>query len=642
MASRRKVQEDKNVQTLRELAKLPANRECFDCHQRGPTYVNVTIGSFVCTSCSGILRGLNPPHRVKSITMTTFTSEEIDFIKQRGNEYCKYVWLGTHDHRTNMESDVRDEQCSRDLMIQKYERKRWYVDPETAMKKMQQDQEHQSHSLQMQQQRPQQSSQQSFVVLENNTSETKSLSTITGESSTSLVLQNNKQQNNSSWHSIENTTSSQNQEKTSVDFFNDFGNDPFGGRRTTSPSENASANGNFANFESAFTENQELCKVWTSPPGWTSFDEDVDQEYPSFSWPVAQSASPAFSQRNLSSLTQSSNTFLSNPICSQISSPNPFSISPKPSENSPLGSCFPAVSVGQGSTTLSPPAIQGSGKFAVQGFTSPTSSTPGGSFVSQNSTISQSPSQQMYPPSADRYAALADLDSLFHYTTQPTTTAAPIWSSTGIGISTVFDSPTVPNSAYGTAASNPFSTNTAPTWTQPATVSTQQQNYFLGANPFQVAPQPAGFGVQPPAQNISGFGQFGTQGSVATSEIGFGAFGGGVTSSASFGSYTPASLGVGNLPNGMPTNQFGVQNGGFGLASSTAGWPVTNMVPAGGHSVGTTWNFGNGQQAQVNVFPGNKLGTWPQQQPFQPSANPFSVASGPSQPVKPNPGNPFL
>ncbi|XP_076349472.1 arf-GAP domain and FG repeat-containing protein 1-like isoform X5 [Tachypleus tridentatus] len=569
MASRRKVQEDKNVQTLRELAKLPANRECFDCHQRGPTYVNVTIGSFVCTSCSGILRGLNPPHRVKSITMTTFTSEEIDFIKQRGNEYCKYVWLGTHDHRTNMESDVRDEQCSRDLMIQKYERKRWYVDPETAMKKMQQDQEHQSHSLQMQQQRPQQSSQQSFVVLENNTSETKSLSTITGESSTSLVLQNNKQQNNSSWHSIENTTSSQNQEKTSVDFFNDFGNDPFGGRRTTSPSvpskipeapksktENASANGNFANFESAFTENQ--------------------------------------------------------------------------------------VSVGQGSTTLSPPAIQGSGKFAVQGFTSPTSSTPGGSFVSQNSTISQSPSQQMYPPSADRYAALADLDSLFHYTTQPTTTAAPIWSSTGIGISTVFDSPTVPNSAYGTAASNPFSTNTAPTWTQPATVSTQQQNYFLGANPFQVAPQPAGFGVQPPAQNISGFGQFGTQGSVATSEIGFGAFGGGVTSSASFGSYTPASLGVGNLPNGMPTNQFGVQNGGFGLASSTAGWPVTNMVPAGGHSVGTTWNFGNGQQAQVNVFPGNKLGTWPQQQPFQPSANPFSVASGPSQPVKPNPGNPFL
>lgn len=31
-------------------------------------------------------RGLNPPHRTKSITMTSFTDEEIDFIRNRGNE----------------------------------------------------------------------------------------------------------------------------------------------------------------------------------------------------------------------------------------------------------------------------------------------------------------------------------------------------------------------------------------------------------------------------------------------------------------------------------------------------------------------------------------------------------------------------
>lgn len=38
-------------------------------------------------------RGLTPPHRVKSISMATFSTEEIDFIKSRGNEvsillYC--------------------------------------------------------------------------------------------------------------------------------------------------------------------------------------------------------------------------------------------------------------------------------------------------------------------------------------------------------------------------------------------------------------------------------------------------------------------------------------------------------------------------------------------------------------------------
>lgn len=51
-------------------------------------------------------------------------------------QYCKYVWLGLYDSRCPMEPDSRDEQRTRDLMIQKYERKRWYVDPEIAMQKM--------------------------------------------------------------------------------------------------------------------------------------------------------------------------------------------------------------------------------------------------------------------------------------------------------------------------------------------------------------------------------------------------------------------------------------------------------------------------------------------------------------------------
>lgn len=30
-------------------------RQCFDCGQKGVTYLNMTIGAFVCTTCSGIL-----------------------------------------------------------------------------------------------------------------------------------------------------------------------------------------------------------------------------------------------------------------------------------------------------------------------------------------------------------------------------------------------------------------------------------------------------------------------------------------------------------------------------------------------------------------------------------------------------------
>ena len=54
-----------------------ANKKCFDCEQRGPTYINVTIGSFVCTKCSGMLRGINPPHRIKSISMSSFSADEV-------------------------------------------------------------------------------------------------------------------------------------------------------------------------------------------------------------------------------------------------------------------------------------------------------------------------------------------------------------------------------------------------------------------------------------------------------------------------------------------------------------------------------------------------------------------------------------
>lgn len=54
-ASAKRKQEEKHLKLLREMSSLPPNRKCFDCDQRGPTYTDMTVGSFVCTSCSGIL-----------------------------------------------------------------------------------------------------------------------------------------------------------------------------------------------------------------------------------------------------------------------------------------------------------------------------------------------------------------------------------------------------------------------------------------------------------------------------------------------------------------------------------------------------------------------------------------------------------
>ncbi|XP_016397261.1 arf-GAP domain and FG repeat-containing protein 1-like isoform X5 [Sinocyclocheilus rhinocerous] len=131
-ASAKRKQEEKHLKMLREMTSLAPNRKCFDCDQRGPTYANMTVGSFVCTSCSGILRGLNPPHRVKSISMTTFTLQEIEFLQKHGNEVCKPIWLGLYDDRNLAVPDFREPQKVKEFLQDKYEKKRWYVPPEQA------------------------------------------------------------------------------------------------------------------------------------------------------------------------------------------------------------------------------------------------------------------------------------------------------------------------------------------------------------------------------------------------------------------------------------------------------------------------------------------------------------------------------
>ncbi|KAM7399492.1 hypothetical protein PAMP_018759 [Pampus punctatissimus] len=131
-ASAKRKQEEKHLKMLREMTSLPPNRKCFDCDQRGPTYANMTVGSFVCTSCSGILRGLNPPHRVKSISMTTFTQQEIEFLQKHGNELCKQIWLGLYDDKTSSIPDFREPQKVKEFLQEKYEKKKWYVPPEQA------------------------------------------------------------------------------------------------------------------------------------------------------------------------------------------------------------------------------------------------------------------------------------------------------------------------------------------------------------------------------------------------------------------------------------------------------------------------------------------------------------------------------
>ena len=51
-------------------------------------------------------RGLNPPHRVKSISMASFTPDEMEFIKSRGNVVCLLGSVGCCSWTCHMLSKI--------------------------------------------------------------------------------------------------------------------------------------------------------------------------------------------------------------------------------------------------------------------------------------------------------------------------------------------------------------------------------------------------------------------------------------------------------------------------------------------------------------------------------------------------------
>ncbi|KAK9524763.1 hypothetical protein VZT92_017131 [Zoarces viviparus] len=126
--SNRKHRDNQEIcaRKVRELAQSGVNKHCFECSQPGVTYTDITAGSFVCTSCSGMLRGLNPPHRVKSISMTTFSQQEVEFLQNHGNEVGRRTWLCVFDPKTDGCSDMKDPQKFKEFLQDKYEKKKWH------------------------------------------------------------------------------------------------------------------------------------------------------------------------------------------------------------------------------------------------------------------------------------------------------------------------------------------------------------------------------------------------------------------------------------------------------------------------------------------------------------------------------------
>ncbi|XP_050820007.1 arf-GAP domain and FG repeat-containing protein 1 isoform X3 [Gopherus flavomarginatus] len=565
-ASAKRKQEEKHLKLLREMSSLPPNRKCFDCDQRGPTYTDMTVGSFVCTSCSGILRGLNPPHRVKSISMTTFTQQEIEFLQKHGNEVCKQIWLGLFDDRSSAIPDFRDPQKVKEFLQEKYEKKRWYVPPEQAKVVAS---VHASISG-------------SSASSTSSTPEVKPLKSLLGESAPALHL--NKGTPSQS-PVIVRSQGQQQQEKKQFDLLSDLGSDIFA---APAPQSTATANfANFAHFNSHAAQN-------SANAGFANFDAFGQSSGSSNFGGFPTASQSPFQPQNTGGSAGSMNANFAH-----------FDNFPKSSSAD-----FGAFNASQSNTTataaskiaVNKPNLQSADKYAALAnldnifSTGQGGSEQGSGFgtvvTAPSGPAVSAPSQPS--ASSDKYAALAELDSVF----SSTATSSNAYTSTSNVSSNAFGtvpvaataqtqpaSSSVPASFGATPSTNPFvAAPVAPVApsTNPFQTNSRGVTGLSGAMHSHIFPQahfaatfgtasmsmPAGFGTPAsyslPTSFSGNFQQpaFPTQGAFpqqtafAQQPNGFAAFGQAKPVVTPFGQV--AAVGVSSNPfmAGAPTGQF--------------------------------------------------------------------------------------
>ncbi|XP_070761633.1 arf-GAP domain and FG repeat-containing protein 1a isoform X2 [Enoplosus armatus] len=438
-ASAKRKQEEKHLKMLREMTSLPPNRKCFDCDQRGPTYANMTVGSFVCTSCSGILRGLNPPHRVKSISMTTFTQQEIEFLQKHGNEVCKRIWLGLYDDRTSSIPDFREPQKVKEFLQEKYEKKRWYVPPEQAKVVAS---VHASISG-------------SSNSSTSSTPEVRPLKSLLGESAPSLHLNKNTPPNQSPVVSRGQTHQQQFHDKR-FDLLSDLGGDIF----AAPPNMNAGASSSFANF--AHFNSHTTAQNANANADFANFDAFGNTSGSTGGFPSAPQA--LFHPSN----TGSASGGLANANFANFDS-FPKSCS---ADFGSFSSSSQSNSTGAGRDAVQSTSLPADRYAALADLDNVLSSAkteqgggiPGGVSAATVAAAGVGGLPQKQPTGGDRYAALAELDTVFSSPAPPTSVYNTTSTSQGgmfgpeTGVSTAQAQQALPGMAqgFGAQSTNPF------------------------------------------------------------------------------------------------------------------------------------------------------------------------------------------
>ncbi|RHN52860.1 putative Arf GTPase activating protein [Medicago truncatula] len=119
-------EDERNERAIRTLLKLEPNRRCINCNSLGPQYVCTNFWTFVCTNCSGIHREFT--HRVKSVSMAKFTSQEVTALQEGGNQRAKEIYFKEWDAQRNSFPDSSNVNRLREFIKHVYEDRRFTGD----------------------------------------------------------------------------------------------------------------------------------------------------------------------------------------------------------------------------------------------------------------------------------------------------------------------------------------------------------------------------------------------------------------------------------------------------------------------------------------------------------------------------------
>ncbi|RMD41920.1 hypothetical protein DV735_g3224, partial [Chaetothyriales sp. CBS 134920] len=114
-----KRQQARNERELNELLRLPDNAVCADCGARNPGWASWSLGVFLCMRCASIHRKLGTHiSKVKSLTMDTWNSDQVENMKRTGNAAANKIY-NPKNKRPDIPLDVDQVDSAMERFIRK-------------------------------------------------------------------------------------------------------------------------------------------------------------------------------------------------------------------------------------------------------------------------------------------------------------------------------------------------------------------------------------------------------------------------------------------------------------------------------------------------------------------------------------------